>query len=130
MAPSPGSGSLFPASESAHYTHVTNTSPNLRPHPETLGPPTHRELILTATSVLWHTLQPYPGNRLDPPVVTGLYRRLKPLIELGCVWEESSITGSTAQLGSSCTEIDASAEEKREREVFTKVLQDGHVLCR
>lgn len=126
----PSSGFLFPASESTYYTNGTDMSPNLRSHAETLGPPTHRELMHTAISVLWHTLQPEPGKELYPSVVTGLQRRLKPLIDLRCVWEESSITGSTAQLGASCTEKGVGTEEKRERKVFKKVLQDGYVLCR
>jgi len=122
----PGPGSLSPAL--AHYTNGTN----MRPHAETLGPPTHRELVRAAISVLWHTLQPEPGKNLYPPVRTGLQERLEPLIRLRCVWEEDSTTGSTGQLGASasCTELDVSAEEEREREVFTQVLWDGYVLCR
>ena len=104
--------------------------PNLPPQAETLGPPTHRELVRAAISVLLHTLQLEPGKDLDSHEVTGLKERLEPLIQLGCVWEERNVTGSMAQLGASCTGIDVGAEEERERNVFTQVLRDGYVLCR
>jgi len=124
----PDSDTLSPAL--AHYTNGADMSSNLRPHAETLGPPTLRELVCAAISVLWHTLQPGPGEELYPPVVTGLQERLEPLIQLRCVWEESSTTGSTAQLGASRTEIGVGEEEGREWKLFTEVLRDGYVLCR
>ena len=124
----PDSDSLSPAL--AHYTNGANMSPNLRPHAETFGPPTLRELVCAAISVLWHTLQPEPGEELYPPVVTGLQERLEPLIQLRCVWGEGSVAGSTAQLGASLTETGVREEEEKEWELFTEVLRDGYVLCR
>jgi len=126
----PGSGPPSPAL--AHYTNDTDTLPNfeLPALGETLGPPTHRELVRAAISVLCHTLQPERGKDFYPVVMTGLEERLEPLFQLGCVWEEDSVTGGVAQLDALYTGIDVSAEEEREREVFTQVLWDGYVLCR
>ena len=62
--------------------------------------------------------------------MTGLEERLEPLFQLGCVWEDDSVTGSAAQFDASHNGTDISAEEEREWEVFTQVLWDGYVLCR
>lgn len=119
-----GAGTLSPTLP--HHMNFTN-------HTATSAPPrapTHRELVRAAISVLCHTLQPGYEKELKPHGVRGLKERLEPLIHLRYVWGEGSVTGSTAQLGASCTGIDVSAAAEIERKLFAQVLRDGYVLCR
>ena len=69
----PGSGPPFPAL--AHYTNGTNPFLDfeLSALEETLGPPTHRELVRAAISVLCNTLQPERDKDFYPVVVTLLW---------------------------------------------------------